>query len=478
MPFNDLREFIAGCDKAGEVQQIEQEVDWNLEVGAIARRGCELSAPAPFFQKVKDYPYGYRIFANPLATFRRMAIAMDLDPDVPFKDTLNAYHERKQHPIKPRIVNQGPCKENVLTGDDIDLFRLQAPLIHEGDGGRYISTWHVIITRDPDSDWVNWGMYRQMIHDKNTLGGLVAPGQHIGIMYRQKYEARNQPMELAVAIGTEPITGLVGATPIPLGVSEADIVGAIRQEPIDLIKCETVDLEVPATSEIVIEGIVPPHERKIEGPFGEYAGYMAIPTVPRPLFKVTAITHRNDPILSMSCMGIPIDDGDIVSSIGYSSEFYSALRASGIPVTGVYVPPEFASTTVVVATKTPYANIASRIASCIWAASTGFLISKIIIVDEDVDPTNMREVMHAWATKCHPVRGTTVIPQAPIVPAAAFYSPEEKHYNVGANAYYDCTYPKRWPKEEKPRRSSFNDIYPEEIKTRVLDNWAKYGFSQ
>ncbi|MEE8397497.1 MAG: UbiD family decarboxylase, partial [Desulfobacterales bacterium] len=174
----------------------------------------------------------------------------------------------------------GPCKEILMVGDEVDLYKFPSPLVHDGDGGRYISTFHIIATKDPDSGWVNWGMYRQMIHTKNTLGGLIAPAQHIGMMFRNKYEALNRPMEFAVAIGTEPITALVGGAGIPAGVNEVDIIGGIRVEPLDVIKCETVDLEVPATSEIVIEGEVKPHERKKEGPFGEYGGYRSIPSLP------------------------------------------------------------------------------------------------------------------------------------------------------------------------------------------------------
>ncbi|UCG65308.1 MAG: UbiD family decarboxylase [Deltaproteobacteria bacterium] len=478
MPFQDLREFISRCEQLGELQRVEREVDWNLEAGAITRRCCELSAPAPFFQKIKGYPRGYRILGASMATFKRLAIAMELNPEASFKEIVEAYMDRRTKPIKPRLAKDGPCKENVIAGDAVDLYKLPAPYIHGGDGGRYISTWHIIATKDPDSGWVNWGMYRQMIASKNTLTGLIAPAQHIGMIYRQKYEARNKPMEFAVAIGTEPITALVGQAQIPYGVSEMDVIGGIRGEPLDVIKGQTVDLLVPATSEVVIEGEVPPKERTLEGPFGEYAGYRAMPVLPRPIYKVKAITHRDDPILTMSVMGIAVDDSGVCNGMTCAAEVFSNLKTLGLPVTGVYVPPEGCITTIVIATKVPYANIASRIASAVFAGPMGQLLCKVIIVDDDVDPTNMREVIHAWATKCHPVRGTTVIPYAVYAPAVPYYSPEEINDNHGSIVYYDCTYPYRWPKEAKAVRSSFRDIYPEEIKQRVLTNWQKYGFEE
>jgi phenylphosphate carboxylase alpha subunit len=478
MPFNDIREFIAKCEELGDAVQVKQEVDWNLEAGAITRRCCEQSGPAPLFQKVKDYPNGYRIWGAPLATFRRLAIAMDLDPDASFRQIMDAYIQGSAQPVKPRVVKEGPCKQNMMMGDDVDLYKFPAPLIHDGDGGRYLSTFHIIATKDPGSDWVNWGMYRQMIHTKNTLGGLMAPAQHIGMMFRNKYEAMNKPMEFAVAIGTEPITALVGGAGCPAGVNEVDIIGGIRKEPLDIIKCETVDLYVPATSEIVIEGVVNPHERKMEGPFGEYGGYRSIPNLPRPVFTVKAITYRDDPILTMSNMGTPVDDADIIQGMTMAAEIFITLKKMGFPITGVYTPPECSCSTVVISTKVPYTNIASRIAGGVWASAVGHFVVKIIIVDDDVDPTNMREVLHAWSTKCHPIRGTTIIPQAVMTPAYPYYSPEESRYNQGCNVYYDCTWPKRWPKEHIAVRSSFRDIYPKGIQEKVLANWKNYGFKE
>src|SRR3989337_2282203 len=183
MPFRDNREYIEALEKAGEVVRVAQEVDWDLEAGAIIRRSYELKLPAPFFQKIKGYPKGFGMFGGPLANFRRLAIAMDMPADSHPGAILDEYHKRAQHPIKPVIVKDGPCKENVRIGDQVDLYELPAPMVHDGDGGRYISTWHFVLTKDMDSDWVNWGMYRQMIHNSRAMGGLFLPTQDIGVMY-------------------------------------------------------------------------------------------------------------------------------------------------------------------------------------------------------------------------------------------------------------------------------------------------------
>lgn len=476
MPFKDIREFIAKCEELGELQRIEEEVDWDMEAGAIARRCCETSAPAPFFQKIKDYPKASRLLGEPLATFKRLAIALDLKPDASYTEILDAYDDRRRHPIKPILLDNGPCKENIYLGDEVDLLGFPVPMIHGWDGGRFIGTWHIVVTKDPDSEWVNWGIYRMQVHSKNTTGIAVLRTQHIAKMFFEKYEPRNMKMEIAAAIGVEPVCTFVGTSGVPYGISEVDIVGGIRREPIELVKCETVNLLVPASAEIVIEGEVLPNVRKDEGPFGEYTGYRNYPKTPRPVINVKAITHRNDPILTFSCMGIPVDSCDVAMGISVASDIRSALRDAGLPITGVYVPPESALTMGVVSTKTPAANIAYQIACCIWATKNGHWLHKVIVVDEDVDPTNFIQVMHAWITKCHPIKGVATIPGTAV--SMPVYTPDEVREEMGINVVYDCTYPHSWPKEWRAIRSSFRDIYPEEVRKKVLDKWLKYGFKE
>ena len=154
---------------------------------------------------------------------------------------MQSYLERKEKPLPPVTIKTGPCKENILLGDDVDVLKFPIPLIHGGDGGRYIGTWHTVITKDPESNWVNWGMYRLMVHDHNTLGCLFPLQQHIGQMY-QKYEAMNKPMPVAVAIGGQPVIPLVSCVMLPPYVNEVDVAGGLQGAPIPLVKCETNDL--------------------------------------------------------------------------------------------------------------------------------------------------------------------------------------------------------------------------------------------
>ncbi len=476
MPFKDIREFIARLEKEGEVQRIEEEVDWNLEAGAMLRRSTEQLLPAPFFQKVKDYPEGYRLFGATLAKYRRIAIAMDMAPDTPVKKLIEEYLKRKQSPIKPVLVNDGPCKENIHVGNEVDLLEFPVPMVHEGDGGRYIGTFHLTITKDLDSDWVNWGMYRHMLHNKNSIGiQLATPARHLWQMYTKSYEPKNKLMEVAIAIGVEPISAFCAQSTLPYGISEVDIAGGIRGEPVELIKCETIDLAVPATAEIVLEGEIRPGETMDEGPFGEYAGYVVSAREPKPVIHVKAVTHRNNPILTMTCPGLPVEDQS-ASALITGAEFLESLRARGLPVSGVHVPAETATFLAVVAIKPPFANVADEVAHVIWASGHGRGTPYIIVVEDDVDPFDMAQVIHAMATKCHPYRGITRLEHAAGTGALPFLNQHEKKYKMGARVYFDCTWPRDWEPSDVPKRVSFDTAYPPEIQQKALAKWHKYGY--
>ncbi len=476
MSFKDLREFIDKLEKEGEAQRIEEEVDWNLEAGAMVRRAGEENLPAPLFQRVKGYPEGYRLFGGTLANFRRIAIAMDMAPNTPVKELMEEYLRRKQQPIKPVLVNDGPCKENIHLRDEVDLLEFPVPILHDDDGGRYIGTWHIDISKDLDSDWVNWGMYRHMLHNKNTIGILLAtPTKHLWSMYTKSCQPKNKPLEVAIAIGVEPISPLCAGNPVPYGVSEVDIAGGIRGEPVELIKCETVDLAVPATAEIVIEGELEPHDAMDEGPFGEFTGYSSTPKTPRPVIRVKAVTHRNNPILAMSCMGVPMDD-NLIFSLTKGAVTLEALRARGLPVTGVYVVPETSILLTVVAVKATYSGIAADIAHLVWGVDKAHASPYVIIVEDDVDPFNMAQVLHALATKCHPSRGIVKAEHSPVNPLLPWLDPHERKYRKGAMVYFDCTWPLDWDAADVPKKISFTQAYPPEVQKEALAKWRKYGY--
>ncbi|MDP2646261.1 MAG: UbiD family decarboxylase [Desulfobacterales bacterium] len=477
MPFDDLRAYLKKLDETGDLVHVAQEVDWNEEMGAIGRRINEQGFPAVLFNNVKDYP-NWRVAGGLMSAIRRVAVGMDLPSDASLQTLKAEFLKRAQNPIKPIIVKSGPCKENIILGDQVDLFSLPAPFIHAGDGGRYLCTWHINVTKDPDSDWVNWGMYRGMIQDRNKIGILINLNQHIGQMYYQKYEARNQPMEIAIAVGPEPMCTFAATTFFPPYVNEADMAGAMRGKPIELVRCETVDLYVPATSELVIEGKVYPKERMEEGPFGEYTGYRASDRALRPVVTVTAITHRNDPIFTMSCEGVPVTETHANMCISKSAQMERELRSRGLPITGVWFYPESAGALAVVATRVPYANVAATIAHNVFGSPAGFVLPLLIVVPDDVDPHSWKEVMHTLSTRCHPYKGIIRLEHETTNPLDPHFPLAERRLGMGAKAYFDCTWPVNWDKEEIPALTSFATAYSKETQEKVLKNWAAYGFPE
>ncbi len=475
MAFHDVRQFIEALDKTGDVVRIRDEVDWELEAAAISRRAYERYGPAVFFEKIKDYPEGYRIFNGSLGTYRRVAIALGLDPDTPV-GAIQAEHERReQHPVKPRVLKDAPCKENVMLGDDIDLYHFPAPVIHDGDGGRYLGTWNIVVSRDPDTGWSNWGMYRFMIHNQHSMVGFPDTNSHFGMVFFGKYVPQNKPMPAALVIGADPLSSMVATAGYRIGEDEADFAGALRQEPVDLVKCETSDLLVPAHAEIVIEGDMLPDKTAMEGPFGEYPGYRTQGAHMSIVMRVKAITYRNSPIITMISLGMPIDDSSLAAAMTTALAVKRRLKRHGVPVTDVYVPPHGVTHLIVVGVRSGGADIAKQVADVVWARR--MVSPKIMIVDQDVDVFDIGQVLHAFGTKCHPARGIRIIEADGVGnPLTPYYSRDERKRRHAATVVFDCTWPADWKAEDTPFKSSFDMIYPSELKDKVVANWSRYGF--
>lgn len=470
---SDVREFLEVLKEAGDLTVVEREVDWDLELGAISRRACELDGPAVWFRSVKDYP-GHSVVANPIATWRRAALALGLPASTPIPKIYETYIERESQPIPPRVVRDAPVKDVVLSGSSADLNALPAPMIHEGDGGRYLGTWCIACTRAADTPWLNWGTYRFMVHDQSTLVGWPLPTSHFGKMLLEQYVPRNRPMPVAIAIGADLPSHLAATSTYRLGHDEAALAGGLAARPVDLIRCETSDLLVPATSEIVIEGEVLPDRIAQEGPYGEYPGYRSGEMGRGVLCRVTAITHRKYPIMTMDCTGLK-DCASIVTALGGGVAIRRTLERHEIPVTAVYVPPEGAVHIAVVAVSRGGPDIARRILEALTARRV--YLSKIIVVDADIDVFNMTEVVHALATRCHPTRGiqqTVYVGRAQTL--TPYYSRAERATRTGATAVFDATWPPDLPLEDTPVRATFQGTYPAELRERIVADWHAYGF--
>lgn len=474
MSFKDLRSYIKALEKSGDLVRIEKEVDWDLEAGAILRLSAERGKPAPFFEKIKGYPPGYRIVGRVPYGRRRTAIALDMDPESSWPKIQDEIENRIKYPLKPLIVKNGPCKENIITGESVDLYRLPAPMLADGDGGRYIGTLCIEIIKDPDSEWVNWGTYRMMVQDEKHTGVYFHRQNQGGTLFFDKYEAKGKAMPMAVVIGGDPLCHMAAAMPFGVGESEIDYAGALKQAPVELVKCETLDLFVPANAEIVLEGEVLPQARLMEAPFMEWTRHQTTFTM-SPVFRVKAITHRQDPIITLGLGALTSDEGPLVST-QREMRARKFLQERGLPVTGLHCPEAMGGACWVVAVKrTEEANVASRVEHCLKAIQSGFPIMTIV-VDEDVDVYNMTEVLHALAMRCHPARGIKISDREVVNRLLPCLTLEEKAALKGATVLFDCTWPRDWPKEAIPPRGTFREAYPEEIKARVLQNWTEYGY--
>ncbi|KAK8927921.1 Ferulic acid decarboxylase 1 [Metarhizium anisopliae] len=259
----DFRTFVDVLRADGDLAEINDQVDPHLEVGAIVRRVSEVNGKAPLFNNVKGAKNGlWRIFGNAASLrgreeekYGRIARSFGLPPDSSWKAILQRSQEAKRRPpIPPRILSTGPCKQHKIFGDDIDLHKLPAPKLHQGDAGKYLQTYGVHVLQSPDGKWTNWSIFRGMIHDSRRLVCLVGSGQHNSVIRDMWLKKGKTEVSWALAFGVPPAASVVAACPVPQGVSEAEYVGAMVGQPLDVVKCELSDLLVPANSEIVMEG--------------------------------------------------------------------------------------------------------------------------------------------------------------------------------------------------------------------------------
>ena len=485
-----LPEYIAQLKTLGEIQEIDVEVDWNLEMGAIIRRCCELQAPAPLFNRIKDIEPGFRVLGAPAGLSRRnglarVALSLGLPATTAARDMVEALAAAHgKPPIPPRRVASGPCKEIKCLGADVNLARLPAPLIHEGDGGRYLNTWGTIIVRTPDGRWTNWSITRIMVTGRDTMAGGVIPRQHLGMIYAQ-WKALGRAMPFALAMGTEPVIPFVAGMPLDDNVNEADFIGGYLGEPVDVVDCETVDLQVPATSEIVLEGTLSATETVWEGPMGEYSGYLSPKGgMPSPVFQVSAMTFRDQPILPVVAAGEPVEENHTCWGLAVSAQILWELRQQQFPVASCFIPFQSAAHWLVVTVKRSASaggcgeELVHELARILSLSRAGSFVPKVLLMDEDIDPANLDELLWAFATRNHPERGQFLFRDQKLLPLVAFLTDEERKAGRGARVIYNCLPSADCPPDRLPRRSSFRHLWPKEIQDKVTQNWTRYGFSE
>ena len=434
MPVNDLRDWIARIDALGQVRRVNG-AECDEEIGAITDLYMErVGRPALLFDEIPGYPPGFRVLANVTTSPQRVAVTLDIPRDLSLADMVQ--HCRRFHGalpgIKPRVADSGPLQENVAMGADIDMLRFPTPKWHEDDGGRYLGTGCAVVMQDPDSDWINVGCYRVMVHDRNTLGIMITAGKQ-GRLIMEKYWRRNEACPVAVSFGHDPLIYLMAGLHAGTGVCEYDVAGGIRGEPVDVIRGEVTNLPLPATAEIAIEGHIPPGRFEPEGPFGEWTGYYAGGREKQPVIEVASLMYRNDPIILGTVPRKPPSDDTYISSFLSSSAIWEQMEAAGVPgIKGVWNHEGSGSQMfITVAIEQMYPGHSKQAAMAAAGSYAGSYLNKmVVVVDDDIDPTSIDDVVWAMCTRLDPDTDLDVVRNcwsSPLDPMA--YPDDRRNFN-------------------------------------------------
>lgn len=466
----DMRDFIKAAEKEGQLKRVKAEVDWNLELSHIAKLNEEKEGPALLFENVKGYKTP--VITSVCTTTERLSLIMG----APFKsslvDLMRFWVEKSKTTIPPKYVDksQAPCKQNIMKGKDIDLFKFPVPHFYPKDGGRYIGTAHFFITKDTDTDWINLGTYRAQLLGKDKIGTQFIKGKHADIMLK-KYAALGKSMPVVSVIGCDPLLFITGAARISASVSEYDFAGSVRGEPIEVVKGETVDLPIPASAEIVIEGEVDPKKFMPEGPFGEYTGYYSgVGTDDRNFVDVKCVTYRDNPIFWGTTVGKAVTDTHMTMALSYGATLWQQLTV-GMKIPGikaVYCPPEGAGRFfAIISVKTMYPGHADQVLTAAISTEMGaYGLKTVIVVDEDIDPWDIPRVLYALSFRFQPNR-SQVIKRGRSTPLDPSLPIDER--DITGRLLLDATIPYEW--KEKPIPI---DLDPEMVK-KVQGRWKELG---
>jgi 4-hydroxy-3-polyprenylbenzoate decarboxylase len=486
MIYRDLRDFIAQLEKMGELKRIAAEVDPRLEMTEIADRVLRAGGPALLFENPKGH--GTPVLANLFGTVKRVALGMGEDDPARLREVgkLLAYLKEPEPPkglrdawdkwpvlkqvlnMAPKEVKSAPCQEIVWEGADVDLSRLPIQHCWPGDVAPLI-TWGLTVTKGPHKKRQNLGIYRQQVLGTNKLIMRWLAHRGGALDFREHQLAHpGEPFPLAVALGADPATILGAVTPVPDSLSEYQFAGLLRGAKTEVVKCLGSELQVPASAEIVLEGVIHPNETALEGPYGDHTGYYNEQET-FPVFTVERITMRRDPIYHSTYTGKPPDEPAILG-VALNEVFVPLLQKQFPEITDFYLPPEGCSYRMaVVSMKKAYPGHAKRVMFGVWSFLRQFMYTKFIIVtDDDVDVRDWKEVMWALTTRVDPARDTLLVENTPI-DYLDFASPVS---GLGSKMGIDAT--NKWPGETK-REWGTPIVMDAAVKARVDAIWQDLG---
>lgn len=481
MAYKNLREFINLLEEKNLLLRVKHEVSCELEITEIADRMVKKDGPALLFENVLGH--NFPVVINTFASYERMQLALEVrdindiakritdlltmePPDTIWQKILMLpkLHELSQ--FIPKRVKSGPCKDVIIKGDDVDVLKFPVLKCWPMDAGRFI-TLPMVFTKDIQTQRMNVGMYRMQVFDEKTCG----MHWHIhkdGARQYKRYEEANQRMEIAVVIGADPASMYAATCPLPESIDEMLFAGFLRREPVELIRCETVDIDVPAQAEIVLEGYIDPYERRIEGPFGDHTGFYS-PADEYPIFHITCITHRKDAIYPCTIVGKPpMED----CFFGKATEriFLPLLKLQLPEIVDMNLPLEGIFHNCVIASiKKEYVGQAKRVMHAIWGMGQMMFTKVIIIVDDTVDVHNLSEVTWKVLNYIDPRRDISFVDGPLDVLNHASNIAE-----YGSKMGIDAT--TKGASEGMSREWPTLIAMDEKIKKLVDEQWGDYGF--
>ncbi|HTO42689.1 MAG TPA: 4-hydroxy-3-polyprenylbenzoate decarboxylase [Burkholderiales bacterium] len=486
MRYDDLRAFIGLLEQRGELKRTAVEVSPNLEMTEICDRCLKQGGPAILFERPKGY--SIPVLANLFGTPRRVAMGMGEESAEALREVgkLLAYLKEPEPPrglkdawdklpvlkkvldMAPKERSSAPCQEIVWEGADVDLSRLPIQTCWPGDAGPLI-TWALTVTRGPNKARQNLGIYRQQVLGRNKVIMRWLPQRGGALDFRDHCLAHpDQPFAVAAALGADPATMLAAVTPIPDTLSEYQFAGLLRGARTELVKCLSSELQVPASAEIVLEGHIQPGEVALEGPFGDHTGYYN-EQEEFPVFTIDRISMRRDPIYHSTYTGKPPDEPAVLG-VALNEVFVPLLTRQFPEIVDFYLPPEACSYRLAVASmRKQYPGHAKRVMFGIWSFLRQFMYTKfIVVVDDDVDVRDWKEVIWALSTRVDPERDTIIANNTPI-DYLDFASPVS---GLGSKLGIDAT--NKWPGETTRKWGTVIAMAPH-VKARVDELWGKLG---
>ncbi len=472
---SDLDAWLEKVEEMGELKRVTAEVDPDLEMATITYLVGSSKSPALLFENIKGHP-GHRALYNMIGcNLSRLCLAMGEKPLAHPLEAVQVLKTKMGRKMPPKTVSAADaiCNQNILTGDAIDVRAFPAPRMWPLDGGKYLGTGDAVITKDPESGRINIGTYRMMVKGPRELGLYTSPGKD-GTLDRDKWWKMGKPMPVAAAYGVDPLLFLVGATTFPKTESEYEYYGGINGAPIETFESDVTGLPLPARAEIIIEGFVYPDETFAEGPFGEFTGYYGRPSGDTPYVRVEKVRFRDNPTLTCALMA----DG----AANEAGLFWASVRAAaiwadfdklGVPgIMGVWSIPEAAGWGItVVSIRQMYPGHAAQALALAAQCTGGAYFGKyVIVVDDDVDPTNVHQVLWAMATRSRPAQAIDILRET----WSTFLDPSLNPAEIRPwgskcliNACMDYRFIKSFSKRAKLSKASYDS---------VAARWRELGF--